>query len=212
MKAEQRPWKVHLQAKANNFDLKFKAIKYLPTCCNFFQFSLFLKISTLLIRVHSDNNRTSRSKSLKSKIIGVIKKFRSRSTKRKAFAAPKPSRIKRLKLVSCEGPICATTVVIGNLALLIQSISEKDTKGIIIHSLSIMLYILTQLRTFVRTKASKFRLVSILVMVGYPLWLHLHMKKNHSSYDERAFVSRYIRKAWNWAASNGFLHAVAQVM
>ena len=101
--------------------------------------------------------------------------------------------------------------MIGNLALLIQSISKKETKGIIVHSLSIMLYIVTKLRTFIRTKASKFVLVSILLMVGYPLWLHLHMK-NHSSYDERAFVSRYIRKAWNWAASNGLLHVVAQVM
>ncbi|KAJ9547550.1 hypothetical protein OSB04_020093 [Centaurea solstitialis] len=124
---------------------------------------------------------------------------------------PKLRRIKRLKWVSCKGTICATSVVIGNLALLIQSISEKDTKGIIVHSLSIMLYILTHLRTFIGTKASKFMLVSILLMVGYPLWLHLHMK-NHSHYDERAFVSRYIRKVWNWAASNGFLHAVAQLM
>ncbi|KAI3514922.1 hypothetical protein L1887_13669 [Cichorium endivia] len=178
MRAEQQQWRIHLQAKAKNFDFKLKASNYLTTCSNFFRFSLFLKISSLIIRLSSDNNPTTRRKSLKSRVSEAIEKFRNRIAKRKAFAAHKPSRIKRLKRASCE------------------SIHEKDTKGIIIHGLSIFKYFLAQLKILMETKANKLLFVSILAMVGYSLWMHM---KNHLSYHERTFASRCFRKVWNWA-------------
>ncbi|CAH1432879.1 unnamed protein product [Lactuca virosa] len=173
MMAEQQLWRINLQAKAKNIHFKLKASKYLPTCYNFFRFSLFLKISHLLIRLSSDNNPTTKRKSLKSRISGAIQKFRRRITKRTAFSAQKPSKIKRLKLGSFE------------------SIYQKDRKGIIIHGLSVFKYLLTQIKIFMETKANKLLLLSILAMMGYLLWLRM---KNHLSYHERTFASRYFRK------------------
>ncbi|KAI3827413.1 hypothetical protein L1987_01486 [Smallanthus sonchifolius] len=207
MNREHPPWTISLQAKAKTFNFKFKATRYLPACYNFFQFSLFLKISSLMIKVSSDNNQPTRRKSLKSKITEFIERFRSVPTKRKTVAAQNPSRIKKLNWISCQGPLCATTVVIGNLALLIQSISDKDVKGIIVHCFSILLYILTLLKTFIRTRNNKLILVSILLMVGYPVWVYM---KNNSSHGRRIFAWRCIWKILNWAGSHGFLHSVAQ--
>ncbi|GJV09972.1 hypothetical protein Tco_1351513 [Tanacetum coccineum] len=202
MKAEQQPWTIHLQAKAKNFEFKFKATKYLPpTFYNFLHFSFFINISHLFIQVSSDNRRRS---SLKCR---VIDKIWNRPAKRKAFAANKDSRIKGFKWASCQGPLCATTVVIGNFALLIQSIYDKDAKGIVIHCSSILLYILWQLKIIMGTKANKLLLVSVLVMVGYPLWSYMTAQYHHG---ETTIASRYINKAWNWAAYKAFLHVIAQ--
>ncbi|KAI3724988.1 hypothetical protein L1987_64758 [Smallanthus sonchifolius] len=121
MNSEHPPWTIHLHAKAKTFNFRFKATRYLPACYSFFQFSLFLKISSLMIKVSSDNiNQSTRRKSLKSKITGFFERFRSIPTKKKTVAAQNPSRIKKLNSLSCQGPICATTVVIGNLALFIS--------------------------------------------------------------------------------------------
>ncbi|KAI3722748.1 hypothetical protein L2E82_33817 [Cichorium intybus] len=95
-------WRIHLQAKAKNFDFKLSASNYLTTCSIFFRFALFLKVSPLLIRASTDNNPTTRRKSLKSTISEAIQKFRNRIAKRKAFSAHKPLRIKRLKRGSYE--------------------------------------------------------------------------------------------------------------
>ncbi|KAI3768274.1 hypothetical protein L2E82_18820 [Cichorium intybus] len=59
-------------------------------------------VSPLLIRVSTDNNPTTRRKSLKSTVSEAIEKFRNRIAKRKAFSAHKPLRIKRLKRDSYE--------------------------------------------------------------------------------------------------------------
>ncbi|KAF5789200.1 hypothetical protein HanXRQr2_Chr09g0368341 [Helianthus annuus] len=98
MNTEHHPWSIHLQAKAKNFKFKFKTTTFIPACYNFFHFSLFLKISSLIIRVGSDNNnQPTRRKSLKSKITGFIERFRSIPTKKKASAAHNSSRNKKLK-------------------------------------------------------------------------------------------------------------------
>lgn len=192
MKAEQQQqqqqkWSIHLQAKAKNFDIKLKATKYLPT---FFRFSLFLKISHLLIRVSSDNNN-NKTKSLKSKITQFFNKFRSKPAKKDNHGS---------------------TVVIGNLALLIESISKRDTKGIIVRVLNILLYIVTQLKTFIfiGMKTNKLLLMLIFIaMLCYPLSIQM---TSYTSYGKRSFASRYIRKAWNWATARAFLHTIAQVI
>ncbi|KAJ0532474.1 hypothetical protein HanIR_Chr09g0397271 [Helianthus annuus] len=211
MNTEHHPWSIHLQAKAKNFKFKFKTTTFIPACYNFFQFSLFLKISSLIIRVGSDNNKNqpTRRKSWKSRVTGFIERFRSIPTKKKTVAAQKSSRNKKLKWGSCERPICASTVVIGNLALLIKSIYDKDVKGIIIHCFSILLYIFTLLKTFVRNKNNKVILVSIILMVGYPLWLYMMNKPTHG---RRTFAWRYIWKTLSWAASHGFLNAISHVI
>ncbi|KAK1418460.1 hypothetical protein QVD17_27605 [Tagetes erecta] len=208
MNPDQNPWAINLQAKSKYFNFKFKSTRYLPACYNFIQFSIFLKISSLIVQVSSDNHQPTRPKSFRSKINGFIEKLQSKLTKRKTFAAHSSSRIKKLKWVSFEGPICASTVVIGNLALLIHSISKKDVKGMIVHCFSILLYILTLLKIFIRTKNSKLMLISVLAMVAYPLWLYMN---NSPSYGLRTFGWRYIWKTWNWAASHGLLHAIAQL-
>ncbi|KAJ0886471.1 hypothetical protein HanRHA438_Chr09g0379821 [Helianthus annuus] len=104
MNTEHHPWSIHLQAKAKNFKFKFKTTTFIPACYNFFQFSLFLKISSLIIRVGSDNNKNqpTRRKSWKSRVTGFIERFRSIPTKKKTVAAQKSSRNKKLKWGSCE--------------------------------------------------------------------------------------------------------------
>ncbi|KAK9048598.1 hypothetical protein SSX86_032438 [Deinandra increscens subsp. villosa] len=200
MNAEHQQWAINLQlrAKAKNFDFKFNSTRYLPAYYNFLQFSVFLKISSLIIRVSSDNKHSTRRKPLKSKITAFIEKFRSiLPTNRKTFAPHNSS--SRIKKLTCEGPICGGTVVIGNLCLLIQYIFDKDVKGIIVHCFSLLLYILTMLKTFIRIKNNKVMLILVLSMVGYPFWMYM---KNNSSYGRRTFDywGYIIGKRWNWAA------------
>ncbi|KAL4572502.1 hypothetical protein LXL04_019281 [Taraxacum kok-saghyz] len=178
MSTEQRRWRIHLQAKAKNFDFKLKASKYIPICYNFFRFSLLLRISHLLIRVNSDNKPTTKRKSVKSAVSRAIQKFWRRTTKIKPFSAHKPSRIKLLNSASCE------------------SIFGKDRKGMISHAVSIFIYVRTQLKLLMETKANKLLFVSVIAMVVCSLCLHM---KNHLSYHERSFASRYFGKVWNWA-------------
>ncbi|KAL8209391.1 hypothetical protein R6Q57_006123 [Mikania cordata] len=210
MIAEHQPWQIHLQVKAKRFYFKFKATGYLPAAFyNIFQFSVFIKISSLIMRVSSDNHPPTNRRSLKSKITGFIEKFRSIPTKRKTFAAHNSSIIKKSNWISCKGPICGSTVVIGNLALLIQSIFEKDVKGIILHCLSLLLSILTLLKTFIRTNTNKLMFIFIPSMVGYHLWLYM---KSNSSHGRRTLAWRYIEKTLNLTPSHGFFHAVEQVI
>ncbi|KAM0031062.1 hypothetical protein Hdeb2414_s0017g00504231 [Helianthus debilis subsp. tardiflorus] len=105
MNTEHPPWSIHLQAKAKNFNFKFKTTTFLPACYNIIHFSLFLKISSLIIRVGSDNNnknQPTRRKSLKSRVTGFIEKFRRIPTKKKTVGAQKSSRNKKLKWGSWE--------------------------------------------------------------------------------------------------------------
>nr|GEU71610.1 hypothetical protein [Tanacetum cinerariifolium] len=164
----------------------------------------WFQLSHWLVSVSLTEDFLWRRSSLKCR---VIEKIWNIPAKRKAFAANKDSRIKGIKWASCQGPLCATTVVIGNFALLIQSIYDKDAKGIVIHCSSILLYILWQLKIIMGTKAYKLLLVSVLAMVGYPLWSYMTSQYHHG---ERTIASRYINKAWNWAAYKAFLHVIAQ--
>ncbi|CAK9144468.1 unnamed protein product [Ilex paraguariensis] len=123
----QQLWNLYVHARAKGFHFKLKATDILPAG-KFFQFSILLKLWPFRIEVKLE---PTKQKSLESKFLQFLKKFRVRRADNKAIAARKTlnsGRSSRFAYV-----VGQRSVFIGNLALLCQSISEKDQKGIILH-------------------------------------------------------------------------------
>ncbi|CAK9144469.1 unnamed protein product [Ilex paraguariensis] len=160
----QQLWNLYVHARAKGFHFKLKATDILPAG-KFFQFSILLKLWPFRIEVKLE---PTKQKSLESKFLQFLKKFRVRRADNKAIAARKTlnsGRSSRFAYV-----VGQRSVFIGNLALLCQSISEKDQKGIILHGSIVFLCFASILENLFGRKTCVFLGILSFSMVGYSMW------------------------------------------
>ncbi|KAK3004730.1 hypothetical protein RJ639_018068 [Escallonia herrerae] len=211
MADRQQPWTLYVHAKAKKFEFKLKATRPFFPNCKLFRFSLLLKLCPFLIKVKSkpQTSISCKHKSFKSKFIGILEKLRTKRAKNKSISAGKSSFSRTLRWLA-EGPICVSSVVAGNLALLYQSISEKDITGIIIYTSITVLYLVSLFKNFIRRrKACHLLMILSVAMVGCTAMVHM---KIHTAYSFKGYITEDVWKACNYAASSGYLYVLAQVI
>ncbi|XWS35409.1 hypothetical protein CRYUN_Cryun21dG0123900 [Craigia yunnanensis] len=212
MQAEKQlqSWKVNIQARAKNFNFKLKATKVLPTG-NFHRLSLLLRLHKFILKFQLKSGSavsisTEQKRTQKSTFLRLLEKLRLRPAK-KTLTIQHPdvkSVLNRLKQYGNKKSICASSLVIAIPALLMQSISKKDRKGIITHtSIALMNWILYYNRHR-KGKTSTFWMVLIVGTVG--CWAALHLSKGYVSEFGWSW------RAWSHAAYSGCWYAACQVI
>ncbi|KAF8402491.1 hypothetical protein HHK36_010576 [Tetracentron sinense] len=144
---EHQPWRISVHAKAKNFNMKFRASKVLPNwrSCET-RLSILLMLRGFVLKVKSETGDSARKRrgTFKSKVLRIIEKLCGVRVKNKIIAGKKNLNLQetnfRAKRWSQfdyeESSICS--LVIGNLALLSRSVSEKDQGEIAIHTFAIL--------------------------------------------------------------------------
>ncbi|XP_062165660.1 uncharacterized protein LOC133872228 [Alnus glutinosa] len=206
MQAEkEQSWKIYIHAKAKNFHFKLrvKATNIVPTW-EFHQCSIVLKLGKYLLKLKSNYGTAlipsqKQPKTLKSKFLVLLKKFRIRRSKNRAFGFKQKSDLSkpeenRMGWFAYKEPICLGSLVVGILAFLVQSISNKDQKGIVIHGSVISLYLALLFKKYTTGRISNFLVLLMVATVACSLVLELD---NCLRYD-------YLQMAWDYLVSSGF--------
>ncbi|XP_022760945.1 uncharacterized protein LOC111307197 isoform X2 [Durio zibethinus] len=207
---QQQSWKVNIQARAQNFSFKLKATKILPTG-KFQRFSLLLRLHKVILKLQLEPGSTvsistQQKRTLKSTFLRLLEKLRLRRAKT-TLTLQHPdvkSALNRLKLFANKKSICAGSLVIAVLALLLQSVFKKDCKGIITHTSIILMYWVLYFNRHTKGKTSGFWIVLIVATVGS--WVAFRLGKD--------YVSKYAWNCMEWSyayAASRCWYAACQV-
>ncbi|RDX71463.1 hypothetical protein CR513_49183, partial [Mucuna pruriens] len=190
---EQQSWRVHVTAKANNFNfrLRFAAATYKPTSnFSFFRLSLLLNLPKFALTITSHPAQPTRARGFfATKFIKIVNKLRPPLPKKKESNVP-----------YLKDPNRIGFWVMGFLACLAQSINKNGQRGIVMLASVGSLFLL-----FRKLKMTKvMNLVTfILVVVGtifYYLFFYFDYNYNYWEYMGRSWnkmlshllVSKYL--------------------
>ncbi|XP_059669820.1 uncharacterized protein LOC132315081 [Cornus florida] len=204
---KQQPWKIYIHAKAKHFNFKLKATTSFLPSCKLFPFSINIKLRHSLLKVRSKPqvSFSVKRKSFKSKFLRFLGKFHPRPTKDKAIAAKPTSNLghplpnspeNRSKQSSSQEAICIGSAIFGCLAVLSQSISQKDRKRAILCSLIILFYLALVFKKFITRRTRFTSVISIVAILSCSIVVYL----NDISKLSEAYVLDCVWKAWNFAA------------
>ncbi|XP_059428728.1 uncharacterized protein LOC132162513 [Corylus avellana] len=201
MQAEkQQSWKIYIHAKAKNFHFKLKvrATNIVPTW-EFHRCSVVLKLGKCLLKLKSNCETAlipskKQPKTLKSKFLALLKKFRFRRSKNRTIGFKQKSDLSnpednRMGWFAYKEPICLGSLFAGILAFLAQSISNKDQRAIVIHGSVISLYLGLLFKKYMTGRISNF----LVLLVACSLVLELD---TYLRFD-------YIQMAWDYLVSSG---------
>ncbi|KAA8517537.1 hypothetical protein F0562_017833 [Nyssa sinensis] len=199
---KQQPWKIRIHAKSKYFNFKFKANNIVPTW-KFIPFSVNLNLRHSLLKVKSEPQVPFPRK---RNSFRILPKFQPRPTKNKAiptsnYEHPKANfPVNYSRHFGYEEPICISSIVAGFLALLFQSISQKEQKGItILYSLIILLYLALIFKKFLTKRTRIILAILFIVIVSCTVGIY---PSNISKFRE-GYISNCLWQAWNFAASFG---------
>ncbi|KAL4606460.1 hypothetical protein ACB092_09G104800 [Castanea dentata] len=206
MQAEkQKSWKIYIYAKAKSFHFKLKATSIIPTW-EFHHCSIVLKLGKCFLRLKSEygtsiNPKQPQCKTLRSKFIGFLKKYRFRRSKNRAIGfthksdLPHPeARFRKylLELLACKELICMGSLVVGIFACLSQTICKKDWWGITIHGCVIILHLIMLFKKYMTGKISNF----CLLLMGTSVFCSL-------AFDLDKYLKiGYVQRPWNYFFSS----------
>lgn len=91
---QQQTWKITVQAKAKNFNLKFKSTQIVPTW-KFHRVSVLIKLRKIFLKVKLNSETTAsvsrqRKATLKSKLLRIFKKIGIPRTKKRDLTVHNP--------------------------------------------------------------------------------------------------------------------------
>ncbi|CAK7343574.1 unnamed protein product [Dovyalis caffra] len=224
MQAEkQQTWKINVHARSKKFRFKFKATKTDQPIWKLPKFSIFLRIHKFLLQVNTEPGtsipRWKKPRTLKSKFLNFFRKFKTLPSKKQTTAAEKTQNLqnpdnklrvdqKREIGYDYEMPFCIGSLLVGTLALLSESICEKNQKGIIIHASFILLFLAFLFKKYVTGKA---RTLLVFLTMATAVSAVLFRLDKYMNYDQ-GLVSEFVWKAWNYAAASGCLYELSQVV
>ncbi|KAJ6365796.1 hypothetical protein OIU76_030554 [Salix suchowensis] len=222
MQAEkQRAWKIKVHARAKKFHFKFKATKTDQPTWKLPKFSIFLRIHKFFLQVDTVSGtsipRWEKPRTLKSKFLSFFQKFKTLHSKKLTIAAGKTQNVQNPDsklLVDQQGefsykrPFCIGSLLVGILALLSESICEKNKKGIIFHGSFILLYIAFLFKKYITGKAMT---SLVFLTIATTVCAVMFRSDKYMDYDQ-GLVSEFVWKAWNYAASSGCLYELSQVI
>ncbi|CAN4110196.1 unnamed protein product [Withania somnifera] len=203
MQAGQRQpydsWKLNVQAKAKNLDFKLVASIFLPNC-KYFPFSLKFKYCRFFIHLKSQTHTSpnpKKHKSLKSKLHRFLDRLRRRHSKNNRVISSKPMN---------KATISQSSVVLGNLALFIQSIYQGDKDGIVILGSIVFICFACLFKNFMARKAW-----SLVFVIGALVFCSnvMHFR---SLFDHQQYLSGFFWRAFKIAASSASLYLLSQVL
>ncbi|GAV67295.1 hypothetical protein CFOL_v3_10801 [Cephalotus follicularis] len=127
---KQKAWKINVQARARNFNIKLKVTSIVPSW-KLHRFSIMLRLQQFVLKVNTESGTTismQQRRTLKSKINGVFERFRTRQGKNETLKFP----LNRLRQIPCKELICVGCLSIGILASPSKLIFDNDQKDIIV--------------------------------------------------------------------------------
>nr|XP_009765664.1 PREDICTED: uncharacterized protein LOC104217187 isoform X1 [Nicotiana sylvestris]XP_016494088.1 PREDICTED: uncharacterized protein LOC107813345 isoform X1 [Nicotiana tabacum] len=184
-------WKLNVQAKAKNLDFKLVASNFLPNC-KFFPFSLKFKYCRFLIHLKSETPtfpNPQKSKSLKSKLHRFLERLRirRRSKNNSRAISSKPKN---------KATISQSSVVVGNLALFIQSLYQRDKDGIVKLGSIVFICFASIFKSFMARKAW----ILLVFVIGAIVFCSNVMHLRFSSHFDHHCLSRLFWRAFKNAA------------
>ncbi|XP_059305233.1 uncharacterized protein LOC132056860 [Lycium ferocissimum] len=212
MEAGQQPqqqyhaWKLNVKAKAKNLDFKFVASNFLPNSKYYFPFSLKFKYCRFLIRLKSEtltSPNPKKPKSFKSKLHRFLEGLRIRRRRH-----PKNNRVVTSSIPKNKATISQSSVVLGNLALFIQSIYKGDKDGILILGSIFFICFASLFKNFMARKAWKLLVFMIGAIVICSNVMHLRFR----SHFDHHYLSSFFWRAFTNAASSACLYILSQVL
>ncbi|XP_058209806.1 uncharacterized protein LOC131322490 [Rhododendron vialii] len=180
---------INVNAKAKTFHFKFKAITILPTTSKSFPFPIKLNLKLKLCPSLLQSKKSEphfpfprRGKSWKSKFLRILGKFRPRTSENKATPSNQTSNLGhpdahfssiQLRHFPYEEPMCIGSIVIGFIALLSQSISQNNQKGIVLYTLIILLYLALILKKYFSRRTRNLMVIAIVALLCCAIWVYL---------------------------------------
>ncbi|MCE3051580.1 hypothetical protein HAX54_050256 [Datura stramonium] len=205
MEAEQQQyhsWKLNVQAKAKNLDFKLVASNFLPNC-RYFPFSLKFKYCRFFIHLKSQtftSPNPKKPKSLKSKLHRFLERLRTpRRSKNNRVTGSKPKN---------KATISQSSVVLGNLALFIQSIYQGDKDGIYILGSIVFVCFASLFKNFMARKAWTLLVFLIGALVFCSNVMHLGFR---SQFDHH-YLFGFFWRAFKNAVSSACLYVLSHVL
>ncbi|KAL9337083.1 hypothetical protein Peur_071571 [Populus x canadensis] len=222
MQAEkQQTWKIKVHARAKKFHFKFKATKTDRPIWKSPKFSIFLRIHRFFLQVNTESRnsipRWKKPRTLKSKFLRFFQKFKTLPSKKQAIAAEKTQNLQnpdsklhadRQREFSYKKPVCIGSLLVGTLALLSESICERNQKGIIIHGSSVLLFLAFLFKKYITGKAMT---LLVFLTMATAVCAVMFRLDEYMNYDQ-GFVSEFVWRAWNYTASSGCLYELSQVI
>ncbi|KAF7144630.1 hypothetical protein RHSIM_Rhsim04G0122200 [Rhododendron simsii] len=185
----QQKLRINVDAKAKTFHFKFKAITILPTTSKLFPFpiklNLNLKLCPSLLQSKKSEQQfpfPRRGKSWKLKFLWILGKIRPRPSKNKATASDETSNLghpdahflsTQLRHFPFEEPMCISSIVIGFIALLSQSIFQNNQKGMVLYTLIILLYLALILKKYFSRRTRNLMVIAIVALLCCAIWVYL---------------------------------------
>ncbi|KAK4359548.1 hypothetical protein RND71_021777 [Anisodus tanguticus] len=216
---QYRSWKLNVQAKAKNLNFKFVASKFLPNS-KYFPFSLKFKYSKFFFRLKSEtltSPNPNKPNSLKSKLHRFLERLRIRRRHPKnnrVVTSPIPN-----NRVTSSSTNMATTsqssVVLGNLALFIQSIYQGDKDGIFILGSIVSICFTFLFKNFMARKPWKLLGFVIIAAVFCSNVMHLRFRSHFDQHYLFGFVLRAFKNVASSACSyipSQLLTAISRVI
>ncbi|KAJ6369281.1 hypothetical protein OIU78_001611 [Salix suchowensis] len=181
----------------------------------------FLEFINFFLQVDTESGtsipRWEKPRTLKSKFLSFFQKFKTLHSKKLTIAAGKTQNVQNPDsklLVDQQGefsykrPFCIGSLLVGILALLSESICEKNKKGIIFHGSFILLYIAFLFKKYITGKAMT---SLVFLTIATTVCAVMFRSDKYMDYDQ-VLVSEFVWKAWNYAASSGCLYELSQVI
>ncbi|MCD7467235.1 hypothetical protein HAX54_004560 [Datura stramonium] len=205
MEAEQQQyhsWKLNVQAKAKNLDFKLVASNFLPNC-RYFPFSLKFKYCRFFIHLKSQTFTSPNPK--KPKFLEIKTPSVPRETCTHDVPRTTESLVSKTKE---QGNRLQSSVVLGNLALFIQSIYQGDKDGIYILGSIVFVCFASLFKNFMARKAWTLLVFLIGALVFCSNVMHLGFR---SQFDHH-YLFGFFWRAFKNAVSSACLYVLSHVL
>ncbi|KAJ8898861.1 hypothetical protein K2173_008170 [Erythroxylum novogranatense] len=203
------PWKIKFDVRfnRNKFNFKFKAIAVKPTS-QFLKLSIFIKIYAFLLQA-----KVEKPKSLKSRFFGFFQELSKKRTVAVKKNNPDPQYWESkllgspLRNLAREESSFAGCLLMGNLALLLESVSPKNRKGMYIYVSSILLFLGLLLKKHITGKT---RSLFMFTTFTIGVWSIVLQFASYLNCHVEGYAWKFFWKTWNCASGSECLYAMSQ--